>query len=73
VDQALERLRQFLEAIDRVSWRLVLPVALIAAVTVGVVRGHSLETAESNALAGLLIATVGATLKWAFTRGRQAR
>jgi hypothetical protein len=70
--QALEQLRRFLEAIERLPWRLVLPVTVIAAVAVGVLRGHSVETAASNALDGLLIVAVAATLKWTFTRRRQA-
>jgi hypothetical protein len=73
LDQAIERLRRFLEATERLPWALVLPLAVIAAVGVGVLRGHSVEAAASNALAGLLIVAVAATLKWAFTRRRQAR
>jgi hypothetical protein len=72
-DQALEPLRHFLEAIDRLPWALVLSLTVIAAVAVGVLSGHSVETAASNALAVLLVFAVAATLKWAFTRRRQAR
>jgi hypothetical protein len=71
-DQALDRLRRFLEAIDRLPWALVFSLGVITAVAVGVLRGHSVETAASNALAVLLIFAVAVTLKWAFTRRRQA-
>jgi hypothetical protein len=66
-DQALARLRRFPEAIDRLPWMLVLPLAVITAMAVGVLRGDSVETAASNALAALLIVAVAATPKWVFS------